>query len=92
MNYDKQKTEQYERESQFEIHGYHEELRLDGRQIAQIKHEAIPFGMSLGCLGGGVFSVKEPRTYTLRGKKTRVSPGQLVSRSIIPICGRIKNK
>ena len=90
MNYDKQKTERYERESQFNIHGYHEELRVEGRQIAQIEHKAIPFGMSLGHLGGGVFSVKEPTAFLLRGKKTKILPNQVISRSIIPICGRVK--
>lgn len=90
--YDKQKTEKHKRESMFEILGYHEELRCKGKQIAEIRHDYIPWGCDLGHLGGGVFDVKKPTEFNLRGQKTVICPGVLISRSIIPLCGRLKTK
>lgn len=90
MEYDKIKTMQYERESRFFIHGYHEEWRIKGKQVAQYRHDKIPFGMEVGMLPNGVKEIKKETTVSFLGKKTKLKKGDLVSINLMPICGRVK--
>jgi hypothetical protein len=83
------KTKQFIEESQFIIHGFLEQIYCKGKQISETKHDAIPYGMSVGSLGE-LFNVKRSTTYTLRGQKTIVCAGVLMKRVLIPICGRLK--
>ncbi len=89
MKYDTQKTKQHMAESQFIIHGYLEQIFCKGRQIAETRHHAIPYGKRVGTLGE-VFDVRRATTYTLRGKRSIVRAGVLMRRVVIPICGRMK--
>ena len=90
IQYDHELTASCLEESQFIIHGFHEEWRQGGKLLTTIHHDAIPQGQKLGGDINNDYIIEEDVTVTNYNKKTKLKKGDVVSRCFMPICGRIK--
>ena len=91
QKYDKQATAQYIKDSNFHIFGFMEHWFCNGKLVFELKHDAIPQGMTPGYSPNNMFTVDNDMV-TYRGKKKhRLVKGDQVMREIIAICGRLKS-
>lgn len=91
--YDLQKTKQHKADSMFHIHSYSEEWYVNGKQVNELKHDAIPHNMEVGAMTKHSF-VADKKMKTKFGYKKvgKINVGDIVNVCLMPICGRLKKK